>query len=108
MTLFRPCIDLHAGQVKQIVGGTLKDSGEAPRTNFVAAESAGFFAQRYRDDGLVGGHVVQLGQGNEQAAKEALAAWPGGLHLGGGVTPTNARQWLVDGAEKVIERSRRP
>jgi len=105
MTLFRPCIDLHAGQVKQIVGGTLKDSGEAPRTNFVAAESAGYFAERYRDDGLVGGHVIQLGQGNQQAAKEALAAWPFGLHLGGGVTPTNARQWLADGAEKVIVTS---
>jgi phosphoribosylformimino-5-aminoimidazole carboxamide ribotide isomerase len=105
MTLFRPCIDLHAGLVKQIVGGSLKDAGGGPVTNFVAAESAGYFAKRYRADGLHGGHVIQLGPGNEVAALEALAAWPQGLHLGGGVDDSNARRWLESGAEKVIVTS---
>lgn len=100
MTLFRPCIDLHAGRVKQIVGGTLTDRGA--RTNFVSELPARYYSELYRRDGLVGGHVIQLGQGNEGAAQEALAAWPGGLQLGGGVTPDNAQAWLMGGAAKVI------
>ena len=72
MTVFRPCIDLHEGKVKQIVGGSLRDDGSAPETNFVSERGAGFFAQRYRDDDLVGGHVIRLGQGNDDAAQEAL------------------------------------
>jgi phosphoribosylformimino-5-aminoimidazole carboxamide ribotide isomerase len=104
MTLFRPCIDLHGGAVKQIVGGSLRD-GEAPRTNFVAREGADHFAMLYRDDGLRGGHVIQLGPGNEAAAASALAAWPFGLQLGGGVTPASAGTWLARGAAKVIVTS---
>lgn len=104
MTLFRPCIDLHDGHVKQIVGGSLAD-GVAPRTNFVSPRSADWFAQRYRQDGLTGGHVIQLGPGNEEAAQAALAAWPGGLQLGGGVRPENARRWLAQGASQVIVTS---
>jgi len=87
------------------VGGSLKDAGSGPTTNFVATESAGFFARRYREDGLVGGHIIQLGPGNELAALEALAAWPGGMHLGGGVDDGNARRWIDSGAEKVIVTS---
>jgi len=105
MTVFRPCIDLHAGQVKQIVGGTLSDDGTGLRTNFVATQPAAWFATRYRDDGLDGGHVIKLGPGNDDAARQALAAWPGGLHLGGGVTGDNAAAWLSAGAGKVIVTS---
>ncbi|RKP25366.1 Phosphoribosylformimino-5-aminoimidazole carboxamide ribotide isomerase [Syncephalis pseudoplumigaleata] len=103
---FRPCIDLHDGHVKQIVGGTLDDTNpNALRTNFVASESAAYYAQCYRQHSLTGGHVIQLGTGNEQAATEALAAWPGGLQLGGQVTIGNARRWLDRGASKVIVTS---
>jgi phosphoribosylformimino-5-aminoimidazole carboxamide ribotide isomerase len=105
MTRFRPCIDLHEGQVKQIVGGTLSDSGAGLRTNFVAAQPPQHFAARYRDDGLTGGHVIKLGPGNDDAARAALAAWPGGLHLGGGITIDNACTWLDAGAGAVIVTS---
>ena len=97
MTIFRPCIDLHQGQVKQIVGGTLRDAGPGPTENFVAAHPPGWFAAKYREDGLTGGHVIKLGPGNDDAATEALAAWPKGLQLGGGITATNAREWLNRG-----------
>ncbi|MEM6910068.1 MAG: phosphoribosylformimino-5-aminoimidazole carboxamide ribotide isomerase [Verrucomicrobiota bacterium] len=105
MTRFRPCIDLHEGKVKQIVGGTLRDGSEAPETNFVSEQAAADFAQRYRADDLRGGHLIQLGPGNHEAAVAALAAWPGGLQLGGGVTRENAGAWLEAGAEKVIVTS---
>jgi phosphoribosylformimino-5-aminoimidazole carboxamide ribotide isomerase len=103
--VFRPCIDLHEGKVKQIVGGTLSDSGAGLRTNFVSEKSAAWFAELYRHDGLEGGHVILLGPGNETAAREALAAYPGGLHLGGGVNLDNARAWLEAGASHVIVTS---
>jgi len=105
VTLFRPCIDLHEGQVKQIVGGSLRDEGPGPVTNFVADRGAEFFAARYREDDLTGGHVIRLGPGNDGAAREALAAWPGGLHLGGGIDEDNAEAWLTAGAGKVIATS---
>ena len=101
--MFRPCIDLHEGKVKQIVGGTLNDAGA--RTNFVSEKSAAWFAELYRRDGLTGGHVIQLGTGNEAEARAALAAYPGGLHLGGGVNAANARNWLDAGASHVIVTS---
>jgi len=103
--VFRPCIDLHEGKVKQIVGGTLSDSGAGLRTNFVSEKSAAWFAKLYRDDDLRGGHVIMLGAGNEAAAREALAAFPGGLHIGGGVNLENARAWLEAGASHVIVTS---
>jgi phosphoribosylformimino-5-aminoimidazole carboxamide ribotide isomerase len=105
MTRFRPCIDLHEGRVKQIVGGSLTDSGAGLKTNFVAPEGADHFARKYRDDGLAGGHVIMLGPGNEAAARTALAAWPGGLQLGGGIDAQNARAWLDAGAGKLIVTS---
>ena len=101
--MFRPCIDLHEGKVKQIVGGTLSDAGA--RTNFVSEKSAAWFAELYRRDGLFGGHVIQLGAGNEPQARAALAAFPGGLHLGGGVNAHNASDWLAAGASHVIVTS---
>jgi phosphoribosylformimino-5-aminoimidazole carboxamide ribotide isomerase len=102
--MFRPCIDLHEGKVKQIVGGTLADSGGL-RTNYVAAHPARWYAELYKRDSLPGGHVVMLGPGNDGAAREALAAYPGGLQLGGGVNPDNAADWLKAGASHVIVTS---
>ena len=103
--MFRPCIDLHEGQVKQIVGGSLNDSGAGLRTNFVSENPAAWFAKLYRDDDLRGGHLIMLGAGNETAARAALAAYPGGLHVGGGVNLDNARAWLEAGASHVIVTS---
>jgi phosphoribosylformimino-5-aminoimidazole carboxamide ribotide isomerase len=105
MTKFRPCIDLHNGKVKQIVGSTLTDGIQGPVENFVATESAGWFARKYRDDGLLGGHVIKLGPGNDLAACEALAAYPGGLQIGGGITADNAAHWIAAGASHVIVTS---
>jgi phosphoribosylformimino-5-aminoimidazole carboxamide ribotide isomerase len=105
MTIFRPCIDLHQGKVKQIVGGTLSDSGEGLRTNFVSAHDARWYAEMYRKDGLSGGHVIMLGQGNESEAEAALKAFPGGLQIGGGLDDTNAMRYLDAGASHVIVTS---
>jgi phosphoribosylformimino-5-aminoimidazole carboxamide ribotide isomerase len=104
---FRPCIDLHDGKVKQIVGGTLNtDSGEAGlRTNFVSEHSPAYYAELYRINDLPGGHVIRLGSGNDAAALEALAAYPGGLQLGGGVNDRNAAAFLDAGASGVIVTS---
>ncbi len=103
--MFRPCIDLHDGKVKQIVGGTLDDASGEARTNFVSARPPSWFADLYRSDNLTGGHVIKLGPGNDEAAREALSAWPGGLQLGGGVSADNAREWLDAGASHVIVTS---
>jgi phosphoribosylformimino-5-aminoimidazole carboxamide ribotide isomerase len=105
MTQFRPCIDLHQGQVKQIVGGSLRDDGAGPTENFVSDRPAGWFAETFRDDRLSGGHVIKLGPGNDAAAREALAAYPGGLQIGGGIDAGNAREWLAAGASHVIVTS---
>lgn len=101
MTRFRPCIDLHNGSVKQIVGGTLTERSDELQTNFVSQHPATYFAQLYKDKNLTGAHVIMLGPGNESAAKEALLAWPKGLHVGGGIKAENAKQWIECGAEKV-------
>jgi phosphoribosylformimino-5-aminoimidazole carboxamide ribotide isomerase len=103
--VFRPCIDLHDGKVKQIVGGTLNDASGRPRTNFVSDRPAAWFAELYRGDGLKGGHVIMLGPGNETPARDALAAYPGGLQVGGGIRIDNARTWLDAGASHVIVTS---
>ncbi len=102
---FRPCIDLHHGEVKQIVGSTLSDDDSTVRTNFVASRDSSYFAALYRRDNLTGGHVIKLGPGNDEAAKRALAAWPGGLQVGGGITAENAAGWLEAGAAQVIVTS---
>ena len=101
---FRPCIDLHNGKVKQIVGGSLSD-GADPETNFVSEKPPAWYAGRYEKDGLTGGHVIKLGPGNTAAAKEALAAWPGGLQVGGGIAVDNAADWIAAGASHVIVTS---
>ncbi|KAJ7890803.1 Phosphoribosylformimino-5-aminoimidazole carboxamide ribotide isomerase [Mycena leptocephala] len=103
---FRPCIDLHDGKVKQIIGGTLSEAApETLKTNFVSSQSAGEFARLYRDNDLEGGHVIKLGPGNDAAARDALSAWPGGLQIGGGINDKNAQEWLDAGASKVIVTS---
>jgi phosphoribosylformimino-5-aminoimidazole carboxamide ribotide isomerase len=105
MTRFRPCIDLHRGRVKQIVGGTLTDDAAALQVNFESARPAAYYADLYRRDGLSGGHVIQLGTGNAAAARAALAAYPGGMHVGGGIRADNAARWLDAGASHVIVTS---
>ncbi len=103
---FRPCIDLHDGRVKQIVGGSLSDeAGSAPQTNFDTDLPSSHFASLYKRDGLSGGHVIMLGGGNEDAALEALSEYPGGLQIGGGIRPENAAQYLDAGASHVIVTS---
>jgi phosphoribosylformimino-5-aminoimidazole carboxamide ribotide isomerase len=103
--MFRPCIDLHEGKVKQIVGGTLSDAPGQLRTNFISDRPASWFAELYKRDGLKGGHVIMLGPGNEVAARSALEAFSDGMHVGGGITAGNAREWLDAGASHVIVTS---
>ena len=109
---FRPCIDIHNGKVKQIVGGSLRDQGDQAEENFAADQGADYFAEMYKKDGLKGGHVILLnpasseyyGQTKKQALK-ALHAYPGGLQIGGGVNPENAGEYLSAGASHVIVTS---
>jgi phosphoribosylformimino-5-aminoimidazole carboxamide ribotide isomerase len=103
--VFRPCIDLRNGKVVQIVGGTLSDDATTVRTNFISERPAAWFAELYKKDGLTGGHVIMLGPGNETEARAALAAYPGGLQIGGGINAENARSWLEAGASQVIVTS---
>lgn len=100
---FRPCIDLHQGKVKQIVGGTLDENGAVE--NFVSEKSPGWYAEKFGSDELRGGHVIKLGPGNDEAAREALGAWRGGLQIGGGINQENAAGWLEAGASEVIVTS---
>mmetsp|Transcript_12304 Transcript_12304/g.17992 ORF Transcript_12304/g.17992 Transcript_12304/m.17992 type:complete len:285 (-) Transcript_12304:391-1245(-) len=125
---FRPCIDLHSGKVKQIVGSTLTDDEraetkqqdqvqipkkpkeedeeeEALATNFETNRPAADYAKMYERDALTGGHVIMLGPGNTEAAKSALQAYPNGLQVGGGMNETNAQEWLSYGASHVIVTS---
>jgi phosphoribosylformimino-5-aminoimidazole carboxamide ribotide isomerase len=102
---FRPCIDLHDGRVKQIVGSSLGEDREGLRTNFSSELPPAYYAQMYRRDNLTGGHIIMLGPGNQTAALEALAAWPGGMQVGGGITDANAVHWLERGASHVIVTS---
>lgn len=102
---FRPCIDLRDGRVVQIVGGSLRDDGQDVVTNFVSDQSPADYARQYQRDALPGGHVIALGPGNHDAALGALRAFPGGLQMGGGVTPENAPAYLAAGASHVIVTS---
>ena len=99
---FRPCIDLHNGKVKQIIGGTLTDDNAKVQTNFESEHDSAYYAELYRKDALRGGHVIMLGPGNREAARQALAAYPGGLQVGGGINCDNALEWLEAGAAQVI------
>ena len=101
--MFRPCIDLHEGKVKQIVGGSLGEGGL--RTNFISDRPAAWFAELYKKDDVRGGHVIMLGPNNEAQARAALAAFPGGMQIGGGINLDNAARWLEAGASHVIVTS---
>ncbi|MGI6007669.1 MAG: phosphoribosylformimino-5-aminoimidazole carboxamide ribotide isomerase [Ruminococcus sp.] len=109
---FRPCIDIHNGKVKQIVGGSLKDDSDQARENFVSEQDAAFYARLYRNQGIRGGHVILLnpaGSSYYHATKEqalkALSAYPGGLQVGGGINDENAEEFLDAGASHVIVTS---
>jgi len=109
---FRPCIDIHNGKVKQIVGGSLKDEGNQAKQNFEASEGAEYFAKLYQKDGLTGGHVILLNppvseyyEATKAQAIKALEAYPGGLQIGGGITAENAGEYLRAGASHVIVTS---
>ncbi|MBQ8304803.1 MAG: phosphoribosylformimino-5-aminoimidazole carboxamide ribotide isomerase [Blautia sp.] len=109
---FRPCIDIHNGKVKQIVGGSLLDRGDQAQENFVSEQDAAWYAALYRDAGVSGGHVILLNgkdspfyEATKEQALSALRTFPGGLQLGGGVTPENAGEYLDAGASHVIVTS---
>lgn len=109
---FRPCIDIHNGKVKQIVGSSLKDAGDYAVENYVAEQDAAFFASLYRSQGIRGGHIILLNAMDseyyEQSRKQALAAlqaYPGGMQIGGGITAENAASFLDAGASHVIVTS---
>ena len=109
---FRPCIDIHNGKVKQIVGGSLKDSGDQAQENFVSEQDAAFYAALYQKNKLKGGHIILLNSYDspyyEETRKQALAAlqaYPLGLQVGGGITPENAGDYLNAGASHVIVTS---
>jgi phosphoribosylformimino-5-aminoimidazole carboxamide ribotide isomerase len=109
---FRPCIDIHNGKVKQIVGGSLSDAGDFARENFVAGQDAAFFARLYASAGIKGGHIILLNAKDSEYYDEtrqqalcALRAYPGGLQVGGGITPDNASEYLQAGASHVIVTS---
>ncbi|MCM1569348.1 MAG: phosphoribosylformimino-5-aminoimidazole carboxamide ribotide isomerase [Roseburia sp.] len=109
---FRPCIDIHNGKVKQIVGGSLKDGGNKARENFVSEQPAAYYAGLYRQAGIRGGHIILLNgaesefyEADRKQAFEALREYPGGLQVGGGVTAANAGEYLRAGASHVIVTS---
>ena len=109
---FRPCIDIHNGKVKQIVGGSLQDKNNQAKENFVAKQDAAYYAALYRDAGIRGGHIILLNpvdseyyEATKKQALSALSTYPGGLQVGGGITPENAGQFLEAGASHVIVTS---
>lgn len=109
---FRPCIDIHNGKVKQIVGGSLRDEGDQARSNFESGLDAAFYAAKYKSDHLKGGHIILLNPAGSQYYEEdrnqafkALAEYPGGMQIGGGVTDENAQEYLSAGASHVIVTS---
>ena len=109
---FRPCIDIHNGKVKQIVGGSLRDQGDQAQENFVAEQDAPFFARLYQSRGIRGGHIILLNpatspyyEATRQQAIEALKAYPGGMQIGGGIREDNAESFLDAGASHVIVTS---
>lgn len=109
---FRPCIDIHNGKVKQIVGGSLKDEGNRALTNFASEFGADYYARMYCRDGVKGGHIILLNpkgskyyEETRQQAVNALKAYPGGMQIGGGITPENAQSLLRAGASHVIVTS---
>lgn len=109
---FRPCIDIHNGKVKQIVGGSLRDAGDQARENFISQQDGAFYAEFYKKDNIRGGHIILLNPETSQYYEEtrrqallALAAYPQGLQVGGGIRDDNAHFWIENGASHVIVTS---
>lgn len=102
---FRPCIDLHNGMVKQIVGSTLTDDNCGLKENFVSQYDSAYYASMFKKDKLSGGHIIKLGAGNENATLLALSQWKGGMQVGGGITNENCLSYLMAGASHVIVTS---
>lgn len=109
---FRPCIDIHNGRVKQIVGGSLKDKGNQAEENFVSQMDGAFYANMYKKAGIRGGHIILLNpvtseyyEATRAQALLALHSYPGGLQIGGGITADNAAQFIDAGASHVIVTS---
>ena len=109
---FRPCIDIHNGKVKQIIGGTLKDQGDMAAENFVSEQDAPFYAKLYQSYGIRGGHIILLNgkdsphyEATKLQALAALQVYPGGMQVGGGITAENAHEFLRAGASHVIVTS---
>ena len=109
---FRPCIDIHNGAVKQIVGGSLADEGDRADDNFVSEQDGGYYGRLYKSRGLTGGHIIILNPcGSEYYEKDleqaysALRAFEGGLQIGGGINNENAAGFLDRGASHVIVTS---
>ncbi len=109
---FRPCIDIHNGKVKQIVGGSLTDKNNAALENFVSMQDGKYYAKLYKSLGLYGGHIILLNPVSSEFYNDdvnqallALHAWPNALQLGGGINPDNAKFFLDNGASHVIVTS---
>ncbi|MGN8646511.1 phosphoribosylformimino-5-aminoimidazole carboxamide ribotide isomerase [Gracilibacillus sp. HCP3S3_G5_1] len=102
---FRPCIDLHQGKVKQIVGASLNNENKDIIENYVSTYDSSYYAEMFRNDNLTGGHVIMLGDGNKDAAIKALQTYPDGLQVGGGINADNAEAFLQAGASHVIVTS---
>ncbi|WP_337101232.1 phosphoribosylformimino-5-aminoimidazole carboxamide ribotide isomerase [Paenibacillus sp. YIM B09110] len=102
---FKPCIDLHDGKVKQIVGETLHADQEGIIENFVSTHDSAYYASLFKRDKLTGGHVIMLGGGNTEAAIRALNEYPNGMQIGGGINAENAQHYLDQGASHVIVTS---
>ena len=109
---FRPCIDIHNGKVKQIVGSSLKDQGDQAKENFVAEHDSAYYAGLYQENQLKGGHIILLNgkdspyyEATRQQAVKALQAYPGGMQVGGGITAENAEDFIRAGASHVIVTS---
>lgn len=108
----RPCIDIHNGKVKQIVGSSLRDSGDQAQDNFVSEKSGDYYAGLYREKDLPGGHIIILNpkdsefyEADLEQAKLALGAYSGKLQIGGGVNADNAAGFIEMGASHVIVTS---
>ena len=109
---FRPCIDIHNGKVKQIVGGSLKDEGDFATDNFVSEKDGSYYGGLYKNAGLIGGHIIILNPKSSPYYEEdvrqaclALQAAGGTLQIGGGMTDENAAFFLEQGASHIIVTS---
>lgn len=109
---FRPCIDIHNGKVKQIVGSSLRDLGNQAKENFVSEQDGAFYAHLYKEAGISGGHIILLNsvdseyyEATKAQAFLALQEYPKGLQVGGGITAENAVEFIEKGASHVIVTS---